>query len=131
VEPAFEAQPGLPPFFTDEAKLSQILRNFVSNALKFTERGTVRVSARVEGEGRMVFSVAGTGIGIAPGQTEKIFGAFWQAEQAPTRRVGGTGLGLSVTRRLARMLGGDVEVTSVPGQGSTFTVTIPLRMRAP
>lgn len=129
VELAFEAQPGLPPLFTDEAKLSQILRNFVSNALKFTERGTVRVSAALaEGEGRMVFSVADTGIGIAPEDQDRIFQDFTQVESPVQRRVRGTGLGLPLSRRLAELLGGRVWVRSAPGEGSVFSVEVPVRL---
>lgn len=110
---------------TDPAKVRQVLLNLLSNAVKFTESGEVVLTVGVEWPW-VVFRVRDTGIGIPPEHQERIFEAFWQVEQSATRRVGGTGLGLSVTRRLCRMLGGDVSVESVPGQGSTFTVRLPL-----
>ena len=120
-----EEPEGLPPLETDESKLSQVLRNLVSNALKFTERGEVRVSARDNGDGTVSFSVRDTGIGIAPADQERIFEEFTQLESDLQRRVKGTGLGLSIVRRYAATLGGDVRVESAPGKGSTFTVTVP------
>jgi PAS domain S-box-containing protein len=114
-------------FESDILKLRQILVNLLTNAVKFTDRGSVTLSARVL-EDAVEFSVRDTGIGIPATHLERVFEPFWQMEQARTRRVGGTGLGLSVTRRLARLLGGEVSVTSTPGEGSTFTVRLP---RAP
>ena len=111
--------------FTDEAKLSQILRNLVSNALKFTERGEVRVSARAADAGLVEFSVADTGIGIAAGDLERIFEEFFQLEHRLQRKHRGTGLGLPLSRRLAELLGGALRVHSEPGVGSTFTLTLP------
>jgi CheY-like chemotaxis protein/two-component sensor histidine kinase len=111
---------------TDEGKVSQILRNFVSNALKFTERGEVRVSARAGNDGTIAFSVRDTGIGIAPEHYERIFQEFTQIDNPIQRRVRGTGLGLPLCRRLAELLGGHVSVESEPGVGSTFTATIPI-----
>jgi signal transduction histidine kinase/CheY-like chemotaxis protein len=128
----FEDASGLPPLNTDEAKVSQILRNFISNALKFTERGEVRVAARLTGDARgVVFSVADTGIGIAPEDREVIFQEFTQVESRLQARVKGTGLGLPLTRRLAELLGGSVAVDSAPGVGSTFSATIPLAYAPP
>jgi signal transduction histidine kinase/CheY-like chemotaxis protein len=116
----------VPMLFTDEAKVSQILRNFISNALKFTERGEVRVSARpVNGGKAVAFSVADTGIGIAPADLERVFQEFTQIENPIQRRVKGTGLGLPLCRRLAELLGGWVSVESKPGVGSTFTAVVP------
>jgi PAS domain S-box-containing protein len=109
---------------SDPGKVRQILINLLSNAIKFTEHGEVGVSGRLE-EDRMVFAVWDTGIGIAPHHLDHIFDPFWQVEQPSTRHIGGTGLGLSVTRHLARLLGGDVSIDSRPGQGSTFTVWLP------
>ena len=110
---------------TDPSKVRQILVNLLSNAVKFTEKGSVELS--VGSDDRTVrFDVRDTGIGIAPDYVEKIFDPFWQVEQTQTRRVGGSGLGLSVVRRLARMLGGDVTVRSTPGDGSTFSLILPL-----
>ncbi|MFL5608589.1 MAG: ATP-binding protein, partial [Gemmatimonadaceae bacterium] len=113
---------------SDVLKLRQILVNLLTNAVKFTDHGSVRLAARADGDD-VVFSVTDTGIGIPPSHLEHVFDAFWQVEQAASRRVGGTGLGLSVTRRLARLLGGDVSVTSVPGKGSTFLVRLPRASR--
>ena len=113
---------------TDEAKISQILRNFISNALKFTERGEVCVSARTLSGGTIAFSVADTGIGIAPEDQERIFQDFTQIDSALQRRVKGTGLGLPLCRKLAELLGGTVSVESALGRGSTFTVTLPMML---
>jgi signal transduction histidine kinase/PAS domain-containing protein len=119
-----DVPPILPPIHTDPGKLRQILINLLSNAVKFTERGTVGISVQREPSGARV-RVWDTGIGIASNHLERVFDPFWQVEQAHTRHTGGTGLGLSVTRHLARLLGGDVEVTSRLGEGSTFTVYLP------
>jgi signal transduction histidine kinase len=119
-----EVPSGLPPIHTDPGKLRQILINLLSNAVKFTERGTVGIAVQREPSGARV-RVWDTGIGIASDHFERIFDPFWQVEQAHRRQAGGTGLGLSVTRHLARLLGGDVEVTSRLGEGSTFTVYLP------
>lgn len=122
----FEEPEGLPTLHTDEAKVSQILRNFISNALKFTSRGEVRVSAAATAEGEQVtFRVADTGIGIAEADLERIFQEFTQVESPIQRRVKGTGLGLPLCRRLAELLGGSVAVESTEGVGSTFCATIP------
>ena len=125
----FEEPTGVPPIYTDDKKLSQILRNFISNALKFTEDGEVRVSARVEENGHVTFAVADTGIGIAPEHTAAIFQDFVLVDAPIQKRLRGTGLGLSLSRKLAVVLGGDVAVTSVLGVGSTFSVTIPPEFR--
>jgi PAS domain S-box-containing protein len=114
---------------TDVLKLRQILVNLLTNAVKFTDRGVVTLGARLDG-GDVLFTVSDTGIGISPQHVERVFEPFWQVQQAASRRVGGTGLGLSVTRRLARLLGGDVRVDSVPGDGSTFEVRLPRESRA-
>ncbi len=110
---------------TDEGKLSQILRNLISNALKFTESGEVRVSAAADAGGMIRFTVADTGIGIAPEDQERIFEEFAQLESALQRRATGAGLGLPLSRRLAELLGGRLTVTSAPGVGSVFTLVIP------
>jgi signal transduction histidine kinase len=109
---------------TDVLKLRQILVNLLTNAVKFTDHGAVSLSAAADGD-EIVFRVRDSGIGIPPAHLERVFEPFWQVEQAASRRVGGTGLGLSVTRRLARLLGGEVTVESTPGQGSTFTIRLP------
>jgi len=115
--------------YSDEAKLSQILRNFVSNALKFTETGHVRVSADVQGDS-IRFDVEDTGIGIAEEYQQVIFEEFSQVESRLQQRVKGTGLGLPLCRRLASLLGGSVTLHSVPGQGSTFSVILPRQYQA-
>jgi len=109
---------------TDPSRLRHVLLDLLSNALKFTEEGWVRLSAGVE-DGRLKIAVQDTGRGVAPEDYERIFEPFIQVEEATTREKGGTGLGLTVARRLARVLGGDVLVESQPGRGSTFTVDIP------
>jgi signal transduction histidine kinase len=111
---------------TDAGKLVQILNNLLSNAAKFTHAGSVDVKAWADG-GDVRVAVCDTGIGIEVENLQRIFDPFWQAEQTPTRRFGGTGIGLGVARHLARLLGGDITVSSTPGQGSTFTLRMPLR----
>ena len=112
--------------FTDEAKIAQILRNLISNALKFTEKGQVSVSARYDPDSAMVtFAVRDTGIGIAPADQPRIFEEFTQIETRLQRNVKGTGLGLALSRNLAVLLGGDLTVESVLGQGSVFKVAVP------
>lgn len=114
------------PFDSDEGKISQILRNFISNALKFTEQGSVRVSASYDDAADTItFAVTDTGIGIEPDHLQLIFEEFAQVEHPLQRRSKGTGLGLPLCRRLADFLGGRVDVTSRPGVGSTFTLTLP------
>jgi len=121
----FEEPVGIPSLFTDEGKLTQILRNFISNALKFTDRGEVRISAEVQEDGTAVrFSVSDTGIGIAPELQEAIFQEFIQVENALRARSTGSGLGLPIARKLAELLGGSVAVRSLLGTGSIFSVTI-------
>ena len=113
---------------TDAGKLRQALVNLMVNAVKFTDQGAVRVRAASAHDGdEVLFEVEDTGIGIAPEHLTRVFDAFWQVDQAPTRRIGGTGLGLHVTRRLVRLLGGDVSVRSTPGAGSCFTIRLPRR----
>ncbi len=124
---SFDEADDLPPLHTDESKVSQILRNFISNALKFTERGEVRVSARLGADRTtIVFAVADTGIGIAREDQERVFQEFAQIENPIQRRVKGTGLGLPLCRRLAVLLGGSVSVSSTPGVGSEFRAEIPI-----
>jgi signal transduction histidine kinase/CheY-like chemotaxis protein len=120
-----EEPEGIAPLYTDEGKVAQILRNFVSNALKFTEQGEVRVSAVQRGH-TVTFSVSDTGIGIAIADQERIFEDFIQIESSLQKQVKGTGLGLPLSHKLAELLGGSISVRSKPGQGSTFTVSIPL-----
>ncbi|HEY3824212.1 MAG TPA: ATP-binding protein [Bryobacteraceae bacterium] len=125
VDLVFEEADHIPALYTDEGKISQILRNFISNSLKFTEKGEVRVRAEAVGENEVAISVSDTGIGIAPADQDLIFQDFVQIDHPIQRRVKGTGLGLPLSRRLATFLGGSVEVTSEPGRGSTFTLRVP------
>ncbi|MBL0420538.1 histidine kinase [Ramlibacter sp. AW1] len=124
----FEEPADVPKLYTDDRKLSQILRNFISNALKFTPSGEVRVTARRDGAGHVRFAVVDTGIGIAPDMQAGLFQDFSQVDSPLQKRLRGTGLGLSLSKRLAELLGGSVDLESAPGQGSTFSVTIPLRL---
>jgi signal transduction histidine kinase/CheY-like chemotaxis protein len=121
-----EEPAGLPELHTDETKLAQILRNFISNALKFTEQGEVRVSVGLAPGGAIAFAVTDTGIGIAPQDHERIFEEFTQLDSPVQRRVKGTGLGLALSWRLAHLLGGSISLDSDLGRGSTFTLTLPL-----
>jgi signal transduction histidine kinase len=109
---------------TDPGKVRQIVVNLLSNALKFTERGEIGIAVGRDGRW-VVLEVWDTGIGISPPNLAHIFDPFWQVEHPAARRAGGTGLGLSVTRHLARLLGGDVRVESTPGRGSRFRVQLP------
>jgi len=113
------------PFSTDRQRVEQILRNFLSNAFKFTERGSVTLSYAREGDA-IVFSVEDTGIGIPADKLEAVFEAFQQADGATTRRFGGTGLGLTISRELARLLGGRILVKSELGHGSRFSLVLPV-----
>ncbi|HEX8695036.1 MAG TPA: PAS domain S-box protein [Longimicrobium sp.] len=115
------------PLCTDRSKLRQILLNLLSNAVKFTDHGSVTLAARCDGAGAAaVFEVRDTGPGIPPEHWETIFAPFTQLDQSRTRREGGTGLGLTVTRRYSALLGGDVTVASTVGRGTVFTVRLPL-----
>ena len=129
VDLTFEEPVGMPAMYTDDKKVAQILRNFISNALKFTPRGHVRVSAVCEDDRWVRFSVRDTGIGIAPDVQDRLFQEFAQIDSPLQRRVRGTGLGLSLCRRFAEMLGGTVGVRSEVGVGSEFWVCLPLRLQ--
>ncbi|MFF3331037.1 HAMP domain-containing protein [Streptomyces sp. NPDC002888] len=130
--------PGAPAdLLTDDSRLRQVLRNLLSNAVKFTERGSVELSIEpaaddevpegvIRGGAVVAFRVKDTGIGIPEQHLETIFGAFQQADGTTSRKYGGTGLGLSITREIAHLLGGAVTVDSTPGQGSTFTLFLPV-----
>lgn len=130
VDLIFEEPVGLPRLYTDDKKLAQILRNFISNSLKFTARGEVRVSASLEGTDRIRFAVSDTGIGIAPELHDTLFEDFSQIDSPLQKRLRGTGLGLSLCKRFAALLGGEVGVQSEPGVGSVFYVIIPLAIAA-
>lgn len=126
----FEEPVDVPKLFSDDRKLAQILRNFISNALKFTLRGEVRVSARRLSDETVQFAVADTGIGIAPEFHHAIFQDYSQIDSPIQKRLRGTGLGLSLSKRLAEILGGEVSVESEAQKGSTFYVTIPISVMA-
>ena len=129
-----QLEPGVPRVInSDRVRLHQILRNLLSNSLKFTEQGEVSLTIAYEPHGRadggeqLSFIVSDSGIGIAAEQHEQIFQAFQQIDGSPSRRFGGTGLGLAITRKLVQALGGEVSLQSTPGQGSCFTVRLPVQ----
>ncbi|HXU43067.1 MAG TPA: MASE1 domain-containing protein [Burkholderiales bacterium] len=123
---AIVLEPGVPASLrTDATRLKQILKNLLANAFKFTQRGGVRLVVSPAAPGSIAFSVVDTGIGIPADKLELIFEAFRQADGSTSRQYGGTGLGLSISRGLAQLLGGELKVTSTPGQGSTFTLVLP------
>jgi signal transduction histidine kinase len=124
----FEAPEGMPRLYTDDKKLSQILRNFISNALKFTPRGEVRVSAGMEGPDHVRFAVSDTGIGIPEELQGVLFEDFAQVDSPLQKRLRGTGLGLSLCRQFAHLLGGEVGLESKAGVGSVFHVVLPLKV---
>jgi signal transduction histidine kinase len=126
---------------SDQTKVRQILFNLLSNAAKFTENGTVTVRVRALAGSRgeavsgptathVAFTVEDTGIGLTPVQIGKLFQAFTQAEANTQARYGGTGLGLAISRKFAELMGGDIRVTSEPGRGSVFVVTLPIEAPA-
>jgi signal transduction histidine kinase/ActR/RegA family two-component response regulator len=131
-----DIDPATPRWVTgDPTRLRQIITNLVSNALKFTERGGVELAVRplpgaAQGQVRIELSVADSGIGLTEDQKARLFQPFTQAELSTTRRYGGTGLGLNICRRLAEMMGGDISVDSLPGEGSTFRVILTLPLAA-
>jgi CheY-like chemotaxis protein len=120
----FEDVPATLALYNDEGKVSQILRNFISNALKFTERGEIRLSVGYGADQRLSFQVTDTGAGMSPAVLARLFRDFSQGDASTGRKFGGTGLGLSISRKLCRMMGGDLEADSVEGSGSTFTGSV-------
>jgi signal transduction histidine kinase len=120
---------GLGPMVSDPDKVRQIVINLAGNGVKFTERGEVRIRVAPEPDGCVAFAVTDTGVGIAPSDVNRLFQPFTQLDTGLTRRYGGTGLGLYISRRLAELLGGHVEVASEPGRGSTFTLVLPAEGR--
>ena len=116
---------------TDLTKLRQTLFNLLSNASKFTEKGRIRLEITRRVDQMVSFAVSDTGIGMTPEQTGKLFGEFVQADASTTRKYGGTGLGLAISRKFCRLLGGDITVQSVPGQGSAFTAILPAEGKEP
>jgi adenylate cyclase len=123
----FEAEANIGPLTADPMRLKQILLNLLSNACKFTQEGEVALRVRkvVDGREWIELAVADAGIGMTPEQQGKLFQEFTQADSLTARRYGGTGLGLALSRKLARLVGGDVTVTSEAGKGSVFTVRLP------
>jgi len=126
----FEEPDNVPPIYTDDKKLAQILRNFISNALKFTIEGEVRVSARMIDQEMMEFAVSDTGIGIAPEHLPALFSDFVQLDTRIQKRLRGTGLGLSLAKKFSELLHGRVAAESELGKGSKFSVLIPSRYSA-
>jgi polar amino acid transport system substrate-binding protein len=129
----FDRNPGVPDnLIGDPLRLGQVLVNLVGNAIKFTEQGEVRVNIeeaqRKEGRVWLSFSVSDTGIGIEAAQIPRLFGAFSQLDETTTRRYGGSGLGLSICQHLVQLMGGAIEVQSVPGKGSTFSFSLPFEI---
>ena len=132
VEFLLSMQPGSPAsLHTDRQRVEQILKNLLSNAFKFTERGSVSLQVSPRGDGGVVIDITDTGIGIGADQQDSIFEAFRQADGTTSRRYGGTGLGLTISRDLAHLLGGTLTVTSALGEGSTFTLGLPASYQAP
>jgi PAS domain S-box-containing protein len=129
LEYAAEIAANCPEIETDKTKVKQILLNLLSNAVKFTNQGSVRLRVDCVGDG-IVLEVADTGVGIKPEEIDAIWEDFRQLDQSRTRSFGGTGLGLSITRRLTQQLGGEIKLESVFGQGTTFTVRLPLRIQS-
>ncbi|MEZ4791691.1 MAG: response regulator [Flavobacteriales bacterium] len=126
VKLSFRTAPNAPSTLeTDPQRFEQVLKNLLSNALKFTERGTVSLDIGRRADGFIAFAVSDTGIGIPTDQQQVIFEPFTQADGTTMRKYGGTGLGLSISRELARLLGGEIQLVSEPGKGSTFTVLLP------
>jgi len=127
---AIELDDALPAsIVTDEQRLQQVLRNLLSNAFKFTPAGTVALRVLRDADERISFAVADTGVGIAPDKLASIFEAFQQADGTTSRKYGGTGLGLSISREISRLLGGEIRVASSVGDGSSFTLVLPLAHR--
>src|SRR3954466_10630831 len=128
---AIERDPSLPAaIVTDEQRLEQILRNLLSNAVKFTHEGSVTLRISQSGPETLAFSVIDTGVGIPDEKLALIFEAFQQADGTTSRKYGGTGLGLNISREIARLLSGEIRVSSNPGKGSTFTLLLPVSPRA-
>ena len=124
----FDEPQGDIKLFTDDKKLGQILRNFISNALKFTPEGEVRVTAALLPEDRVEFAVIDTGVGIAPEHLQTLFNDFEQIDIRLQKRLRGTGLGLALARKFAELLGGKVHVQSELGKGSRFSVVLPMKL---
>lgn len=119
----------LPPtFMGDRMRLQQILTNLLGNAIKFTANGRIHISADLDGPGHWLLQVSDTGPGIPAAEQERIFQAFVQLDGSPTRQHSGAGLGLSITKQLIEVMGGQISVDSAPDRGSTFTARLPLQL---
>ena len=126
--------PAIGKLHADQMRLRQTLLNLMSNANKFTEKGTITIAARQgqeNGRDWVTISIADTGIGMTTEQMGKLFQEFSQADASTTRKYGGTGLGLAISKRFCQMMGGDITVESEPGYGSTFTIRLPRVVEAP
>jgi len=123
---SWDIEPDLPQIVTDVTKLEEILQNLIGNAFKFTPQGHIEVRVRNRPDsGRIEFTVADTGIGIEPRDMNRIFGAFEQIREAHTGDYNGVGLGLNIVKRYLELMNGDIHVESHPGEGSTFTFSLP------
>src|ERR1019366_8786845 len=118
-------------FRSDQTKIKQCLLNLMSNASKFTSKGTLTLAVAREGDSQVRFGVSDTGVGMTDEQLGRLFQAFSQADASTTKRFGGTGLGLAITKHFCTMLGGDVTVESTPGKGTTFIIRLPDQAVAP
>jgi CheY-like chemotaxis protein len=123
---AFVGSGAARPRLGDPHRLQQILNNLVGNAIKFTEQGAVTLTVSARSGQPLVIEVRDTGIGMTEGQLARVFDSFEQAESGTTRRFGGTGLGMAIVRKLVEMMGGEIALTSAPGQGTSVRVTLPL-----
>ncbi len=131
---AVDCAEDLGAMYADKTRVRQVVLNLLSNACKFTEDGAVTLKAvrtQIDGAAWLHLTVTDTGIGMTPEEAERVFEAFTQAQSAQAKRHGGTGLGLTITRRLCHLMGGDIDLTSKPGLGTTFTVRLPLVVKAP
>ena len=126
VEMVASVPPDLPPAYSDQDKIRQILLNMLSNAAKFTHEGSITLQVQQQ-DGLLLYEVIDTGIGMNEEQLARVFEEFQQAESTTSRDYGGTGLGLPISKQLAQLLGGDLVATSVEGEGTTFTLSIPMR----
>ena len=122
----YNPTPELGSMYSDPVRLRQVLLNLLSNAAKFTQQGTITLVAERQDE-RIRVTVQDTGIGMTPAQADRVFDAFHQVDASTTRQVGGTGLGLTISRRLCQLLGGDITLRTTPGEGSSFTIDLPAR----
>ncbi|HEU4342206.1 MAG TPA: ATP-binding protein [Candidatus Binatia bacterium] len=123
-----EVDPNIPPLKTDRDKLKQVVLNLLSNSVKFTEAGQIKIAA-TRNDGRLTLTVSDTGIGMKKEVLDYIFDEFRQADMSSTRRYGGTGLGLAIVKKFIELMGGEIKVESEVGKGSTFTITLPIELR--